>query len=204
MHEHYDVCLHRSFGRRGFWIGAAIGCAWSLLSSLAGSARKQKQRMNRSQFLRDLLEEASRRSGNRSEQLESLAGIFMAVVKQNPEGHREIHRRMAHQVLSTYARQARMHPSTIIQTFEEWGDRQINVDQLAESVSAGFPRKAQMNFIHDLALVAFADGEFSEDEQGMIKYIGKQFGLSEDTIEDLFERVRRRMGQARGRSGRTP
>ncbi len=193
-------------------LGGVIGFLFGLfILNIFGSFFAGRRSTNRGQFYENLDEflreyrqrRQSQGAGVDSSNLDILLALHMAVIRQNPEGNRDIHRETALRFLHNYAQQLGLDYSRLVQQFQDWGNREIDVKELAGRASREFPERLLKAFLRDLIFVAYADGQLAEDEQGMLEFIGKQFGFTESEVRELLDFVRRQFSEATGgRQGR--
>jgi len=193
-------------GPRGMIAGFLFAVFWNLVFS-----RRATTQHNSGERLREFLEQIwnqsrTRRGTPATEAVHALTGLFMAVVRQNDRGLREIHVLMARQILAVYARQAGIPPDQMLHSFQQWEKKKIPVEKLAGTVQQEYPGRALKNFLHDMMMVAFADGRMQKDEAGILRYLTGEFGFDSDVYENIFQKVQERLrysegGQRRGRRG---
>lgn len=190
-------------GTRGMIAGFLFALFWNMLFSSPDSGRQTSR-----ERLREMLEQIwsqSRATRAPTEAVHALTGLFMAVVRQNERGLREIHVAMARQILGVYARQGGISPRQMIHSFQQWETKKIPVEKLAGTVREEHSPRARKNFLHDMMMVAFADGRMQKDEAGILRYLTDEFGFDKAVYEDIFEKVKERLrysgeGQRRGRT----
>lgn len=194
-------------GPRGMIAGFLFAVFWNLVFS-----RPTTTQHNTRERLRDMLEQIwnqqsrTTRGSRSSEAIDALTGLFMAVVRQNDRGLREIHVLMTRQILAVYARQVGITPRQMLDSFQRWEKKKIPVEKLAKIVRENYPSRALRNFLHDMMMVAFADGRMQEDEAGILRYLTGEFGFVSDVYEEIFQNVQERLrysdhGSQSGRRG---
>lgn len=188
--------------RLGGLIGAVVGYAVWAWMNRGSSGRRRSTRENIFRDFERAWEQRRRRVG--TEAMDALLGLFMAVVRQNPRGQREIHRQSALQILHQYALRLGIPFSRLSRRFESWSSRRIPVEELSGRVRKVFPQQALVEFLYGMSFVSFADGRLGEDERGMLEYIARRFGLSEAQVERILRTVQRQVqGRRRDRGGRS-
>lgn len=184
-------------GPRGLLAGFVFGVVWTML--FQSPARRQRSRADRfRRMVQELLQQSTQQK-RPAEAINALTGLFMAVVRQNDRGMREIHVQMAQQVLRVYAAQGGISTRRMIRSFRDWENAEIPVKELAGRVTEYYPAEARRNFIHDMMMVAFADGQMQKDEEGILRYLTEQFGMTEADYDQVFQEVKERLRYSEGR-----
>lgn len=130
----------------------------------------------------------------------ALCGLFMAVVRQNPRGEREIHRQTALQILHQYGRRMGLSYGEVSECLDHWKSREIPVQQLAGTVRGSFPRSGRMEFLYGMTFVAASDGRLTDDEHGVLRYLAGQFRLTKRQYERILSMVQAQMNRGRRQS----
>lgn len=182
--------------------GMLFGVLWTVLFQ-SPARRKQRRSERFREMLRNLLQ-SSGGADRPDEAIHALTGLFMAVVRQNERGLREIHVQMAQQILRIYAAQGGIPTRKMLNSFQQWDAQEIPVKDLTERVNEYYPLEARKNFLHDMMMVAFADGQMQKDEEGILRFLTDRFNLSESDYDRAFQQVKERLqySDARGRRGR--
>ncbi len=137
------------------------------------------------------------------EDLDPLLGLFMALVRQNPEHLREIHAQAALQVLHEMTRPLGIPYPAVTERFKHWESDPIPVKDFALELKDLMPRSVRRRTLQSLMYVSLADGTIDEDEEGILRYISDLFEVPEHQFDRFFREARRVTGARRRRRQRT-